>query len=156
MAGPSLLDTNMILRHVLDDLPDQSPRAHAPFARIERGERRVRTTDTVLFEAVYTLESFYRVPRAEIAAQLLDILRLPGVILPGKRLYRRVFELYVAHRRLSFADCFHTVMVERYGLASILSFDRDFDRVPGLVREEPAADGVTTRRERGDRARPAR
>jgi hypothetical protein len=28
-------------------------------------------------------------------------------------------------------------MVERYGLDSILSFDRDFDRVPDLVREEP-------------------
>ena len=99
----------------------------------------MRTTDTVLFEAAYTLESFYKVPRAEIAAQLLDILRLPGVILPGKRIYRRVFALYVQHRRLSFADCFHAALVERHGLDSILSFDKDFDRVPGLVREEPDA-----------------
>ena len=39
MAGLSLLETNPILRHVLDDLPDQSPRAHALVARIERGRR---------------------------------------------------------------------------------------------------------------------
>lgn len=30
-------------RYVPDDLPDQEPEAHALFARIERGERRVRT-----------------------------------------------------------------------------------------------------------------
>src|SRR5918995_1182659 len=107
MVGLSLLDTNPILRHVLDDLPDQSPQAHALFDRIERGERRVGATDTVIFECAYTPERFYPVPRPEIAANLLDILRLPGVILPGKRFYRRVFDLYVHDRRLSFADCFH-------------------------------------------------
>jgi predicted nucleic acid-binding protein len=139
MAGLSLLDTNIILRHVLDDLPDQSPKARALFGRIERGERRVRTADTVIFEAAYTLERFYKVPRAEIAQQLLDILRLPGIVLPGKRFYRRVFELYVGYPRLSFADCYHAILVERYGLEGILSFDRGFDRLADLTREEPEA-----------------
>jgi predicted nucleic acid-binding protein len=141
MAGLSFLDTNPILRHILDDLPDQSPRAHVLFDRIERDERRVRTTDTVIFESAYTLERFYKVPRPDIAANLLDILRLRGILLPGKRFYRRVFDLYVRHPRLSFADCFHAVMVERYGLDSIISFDRGFDRLSGLVREEPDANG---------------
>lgn len=58
MTDLSLLDTNLILRHVLDDLPDQSSRAHALFERIERGERRVRVTDTVIFEAAYNPERF--------------------------------------------------------------------------------------------------
>lgn len=58
-------------------------------------------------------------------------------MLPGKRSYHQVFELYIGERRLSFADCYHAVVVERYGLRGIVSFDRDFDRVPGLTREEP-------------------
>ena len=65
------------------------------------------------------------------------MLRLPGIILPGKRFYRRVFALYIRHPRLSFVDCYHAVMVERYRLDSILSFDQGFDRIPGLLREEP-------------------
>src|SRR6266516_7250784 len=107
MARLPLLDTNPILRHVLDDHPEHSPRAHALFARIEQGDERVQLTDTVIFEAAFTLERFYRIPRAEIFATLLDILGLPGIELPGKRAYRRVFELWVAQPRLSFPDRHH-------------------------------------------------
>jgi predicted nucleic acid-binding protein len=137
MAALALLDTNPILRHVLDDHSDHSPRAHALFERIEQGQERVRLTDAVVFEAVFTLERLYRVPRAPIETTLLDLLQLPGIALPGKRFYRRVFDLWVRQPRLSFADCYHAVLVGRLGLTGLISFDRDFDRVPGLVRREP-------------------
>ena len=62
---------------------------------------------------------------------------MPGVVLPGKRHLRRVFDLWVEQPRLSFADCYHAVLVERLGLAGIVSFDQDFDRLPGMNRTEP-------------------
>lgn len=137
MAAPTFLDTNPILRHVLDDHPDHSPKAHALFGRIERGEETVRTADTVIFEAVFTLQRFYRVPRPAIRAALLPILALPGVLLPGKSHLRRVFDLYVQHPGISFADCYHAVLAHRLGLHEILSFDHDFDRLPDIGRREP-------------------
>jgi predicted nucleic acid-binding protein len=133
----SLLDTNPILRHILADHADHSPRADALFAAIERGERWVRTTDTIIFEAAFTLEKVYKVPRPEIARALLTLLRPPGIVLAGKRQYRAVFALYIAHPRLSFADAFHAALAERLGLPSIITFDQYFDRVPGVTREEP-------------------
>ncbi len=136
-AGFPLLDTNPILRHILDDHSDHSPRAHAFFARIEGGEERVRTTDTVIFEVAFTLERFYKVPRAEIRDTLLDLLLLPGIELPGKRFYRQVFDLWVEHRRLSFADCYHAVLVDRLKLPAIVTFDGDFDTLPNIERREP-------------------
>lgn len=137
MAGLPLLDTNPILRHVLSDHADHSPRAHALFARIEAGEERLVLTDTVIFEAAFTLERFYKVPRATIRTVLLDVLQLPGLVLAGKQSYRQVFDLWVAQTRLSFADCYHAVLVQRRKLSAIVTFDRDFDRVPGLTRLEP-------------------
>lgn len=137
MPALVLLDTNPILRHVLDDHADHSPRAHALFERIEQGVERVRLTDTVVFEAVFTLERLYHIPRGEIGATIADLLQLPGIVLPGKRFYRQVFELWIQQQRLSFADCYHAVLVGRLGLAGILSFDRGFDRVTGLMRREP-------------------
>jgi predicted nucleic acid-binding protein len=137
MAGLPLLDTNPILRHVLDDHPDHSPRAHALFARIEQGEERVQTTDTVIFEAAFTLERFYKVPRNQIRETLLDLLQLPGIVLTGKRAYRLVLDLWVAQPRLSFADCYHAALVERLQLPAIITFDQDFDRVAGITRREP-------------------
>lgn len=137
MAGLPLLDTNPLLRHLLDDHPDHSPRCHALFARIERGEERVRTTDTAVFEAAFTLEKFYKVPRAGIRDALLDVLELPGIVLPGKRHYRRIFSLWVTQPGLSFADCYHAITVDRLSAPYIITFDRAFDRIPGLTRREP-------------------
>lgn len=132
-----LLDTNPILRHLLDDHPEHSSRAHNLFARIEAGEERVRTTDTVIFEAAFTLERFYKVPRLEIRETLLDLLQLPGIVLPGKRSYRRVFDLWVQHPRLSFADGYHAALAERLKLPAILTFERGFDSLPNIKRREP-------------------
>ncbi len=137
MADLSFLDTNIILRHILDDHAEHSPRAHAFVARVERGEETVRTADTVIFEAVFTLEKLYRIPRSAIREALLLFLALPGVILPGKSHFRPVFDLYVAHRGISFADCYHTVLATRLGISQVLTFDRDFDRLPGVTRREP-------------------
>ncbi len=137
MADPAFLDTNPILRHVLDDHADHSPRAHALFARIERGEETARTADTVVFETVFTLQRFYRVPRPAIRDAVLLILALPGVLLPGKSRFRRVFDLYVAHPGISFADCYHAVLAARLHLSEVLSFDHDFDRLPDITRREP-------------------
>ena len=135
MALP-LLDTNILLRHLCADHPVHSPRATAYLARVEQGELKVRTTDIVIFEAVYTLQRVYHQPKAAIREALLPLIELPGIVLPGKRRYRRIFDLYVG-LNLPFADAYHAVLVERLRLAEIVSFDRDFDRIPGVRRLEP-------------------
>jgi predicted nucleic acid-binding protein len=137
MAPIPFLDTNVLLRHLRQDVAHQSPRATAYLSRIERGELTVRTSDTVIFETVFTLERTYKQPRASIRAALLPVLRLPSIVLPGKRRLRQVFDLYIQYPKLSFADCYHVALVEGLRLSSIVSFDRDYDQVPGLTREEP-------------------
>lgn len=135
MALP-FLDTNVFLRHLLADNPEQSPRATAYFRRIEQGEIRVRTTDTVVFETAFTLQSYYRQPKANIRDSLLPLLELRGIVLPRKRRFRRAFDLY-AGLNLPFADAYHVTLMESLKLSEVVSFDRDFDRVPGIQRVEP-------------------
>ena len=133
----TFLDTNFLLRHVLQDHSDQSARATALIVAVERGQRTVRLADTVVFEAAYTLEKTYRVPRPTIRDALQPILDLPGIILPGKRLYHQVFDLYVREQGLSFADSYHVSLAIQLELPTILSFDRKVGRVPGISRAEP-------------------
>ncbi|MGH2586433.1 MAG: hypothetical protein ACRDJE_16080 [Dehalococcoidia bacterium] len=66
MAGSPFLNTNVILRHLTQDSSDLSPRATTLMQRIVAGEVVVRTTDTVVFETVFTLQSFYRLGRPQI------------------------------------------------------------------------------------------
>ena len=136
MGLPSFLDANIFLRHLRQDHPDFSPRATAYLARVERGELKVRTADTVIFETVFTLQRAYRQPKAAIRDTFLPLIELPGIILPGKRRYRKVFTYYV-DANISFADAYHAVMMEGLKLKEIVSFDRDFDRIPTIRRVEP-------------------
>jgi predicted nucleic acid-binding protein len=136
MAIP-FLDTNILLRHLLQDHPEQSPKATAYLARIENGEVRVRVAETVIFETVFTLQRQYGQSKAAIRDDLLPLIELPGIVLPGKRRLRQVFDLYV-ELDLPFVDAYHAVLMKQLKLAEIVTFDKQFDRVSGIERVEPA------------------
>ena len=132
------LDTNVIIRYLTKDNPDQSSRALAFLKRVETGEVGVTTCEGVLVEAVQVLSSkrLYALPRQEVAAALADVLGLRGFLLPEKQVYLRALDLY-ASSSVDFVDALSVSHMERAGLQTIVSFDRDFDHFQGLSREEP-------------------
>ena len=132
----AFLDTNVLLRHLVGDHEVHSPRATALMHRIERGEVRVRIAETVIFETVYGLARIYRQPKDKIRDGLLALLELSSLMLPSKPTIRRAFDFYV-DLNMQFADAYHAALMERLKVSQILSFDRDFDKVPGLERIEP-------------------
>ena len=136
MPPLAFLDTNVILRHLLGDNEELSPRATAFIERVDRGEVRVYTSDAVISEVVFTLERSYRQPKPLIRQGLQKLLALPGLVLPGKQRIRRVLDLYV-DLNLPYLDAHHVVLMEQLGLTEIVSFDHHFDRVPGILRAEP-------------------
>jgi uncharacterized protein len=135
------LETNIFLRHLRGDHPDFSPRATALLQRIEQGSLKVRTADTVIFETVFTLERVYKQSKEAIRNAFLPLIELPGIILPGKRRVRRVFAYYI-EKNISFADAYHAVLTESFGLEQIVSFDRDFNRISSITRVEPDSEGM--------------
>lgn len=130
------IDTNIFLRHLLQDHPIHSPKASAFLKKIENGEIRVRTNDIVIFEVVFTLDRSYKKSKNDIQEAFLPLVLLPGIVLPGKRKFKRVFELY-STLNLPFADAYHAVLMEQTKLGQIVTFDHEFDRIPGIVRIEP-------------------
>jgi len=136
-----LLETNIFLRHLRGDHPDFSPRATALLQRIEQGSLKVRTADTVIFETVFTLERVYKQSKEAIRNAFLPLIELTGIILPGKRRVRRVYAYYI-EKNIYFADAYHAVLTESFGLEQIVSFDRDFNRIASITRVEPDAEGM--------------
>lgn len=132
----SFLDTNVLVRHLTQDNARHSPRASAFMREIALGHQRVRLADTVIFETVFLLERSYKHPKAQIRANVLPLLSLPGIVLPDKERFRRVFDHYV-NLNVSFADAYHAVLMEDEGITDIVTFDREFDRVPRIKRIEP-------------------
>jgi predicted nucleic acid-binding protein len=135
----ALLDANVILRYVTQDNADQSWRAHALFQQLEAGGLSLTTTESVLVEVVQVLSSraLYNLSRDEVRTHLSAVLALRGLKLPYKRVYLRALEVYVAYPRLDFVDALNVAHAERAKTMTIVSFDRDYDRVPGINRTEP-------------------
>jgi predicted nucleic acid-binding protein len=135
----ALLDANVILRHITRDNPDWSPRAYALLEQLESGMRSLTITEAVIVEVVHVLASktLYTLPREEIRRHLSAILSLRGLRMTHKATYPRALDLYVTHRRLSSVDALDVAHLERLKTPEIVSFDRDYDRVPGVRRHEP-------------------
>jgi|SRR5579884_1249543 len=132
------LDTNVFLRHFLNDDPDKSRAARELFRSIERGSVTAWTTSLVIAEIVLVLSNakIYGVDRATIRDLLLPILSLPHLKLDHKRVYPRVFEHYVTYS-VDYVDAYHAALVEHHGQDEVMSFDRDFDLIAGIHRREP-------------------
>lgn len=130
------LDTNILLRFLTKDDERKAQQALNLLLRIERGEVKVITSALVIFETIYTLQSFYRVPRRIIKEQILSIISLRSLHLPDKSLYHRAFDLYIT-KNISFADAYNAVYMQAEEITHIYSWDRDFDKIDGITRLEP-------------------
>ncbi|MFN0071256.1 MAG: PIN domain-containing protein [Chloroflexota bacterium] len=129
------LDTSVIIRHLTQDHPEHSMRARQIFLQVERGDLVVMTCEGVLVEVVQVLSSprLYHLARLEICRLLSQLLSLPGLKLSNKRAYLQALERYAAST-LDFVDCLEVAHMERLRIDTIVSFDRDFDKIAGVTR----------------------
>lgn len=132
------VDTNVFLRYLVVDLPDQSPRAIELFLAIEQGQQEIQTSHAVVLEVVFTLQKFYCLSLAEVRDQFLPVIHLPGVRVAQKDLFEPAFDLAIS-KNVDFQDAFNAIIMQSLDLAEIYSFDRHFDRIDGITRLEPGA-----------------
>ena len=128
----AFIDTNVLVRHLTGDPPDQAARA----SRYLRAERGLFLVDLVVAETVYVLESFYDVPRAQIAEAVRSLLALTSVVAVDPAVLLRAVEVYELDR-LDFAEAYLVACAESTGVGRVASFDRSVDRVGTVVRVEP-------------------
>jgi predicted nucleic-acid-binding protein len=101
-----------------------------------RQEPGLLLTDIVGAETVFVLESYYRAPRASIAAAVRSLLALSSVSVVDSAVLLRAIEVYEVDR-LDFAEAYLVACAESTGVGRIASFDRDIDRVGTVERVEP-------------------
>ena len=133
------LDTNVILRYLTRDDEAKAQACYELLQQAKLGEEELFTSEAVITEVAYVLSSPrapYRLGHEEIRARLLPILTLRGVRLPQKRVYVRALDIYASAPFLDFEDALSVAHMERQGITEIVSYDRGFDRIPGLQRAE--------------------
>lgn len=133
---PCFMDTNILLRYFTRDDEEKAQRVLQLLLRVERGEEKAITSSLVIFETVFTLQKFYKVSRMHIKDLILPLIALKGLQLPDKHIYQRAFDLYIS-KNISFADAYNAAYMIAKGVSHVYSWDRDFDKIDGIIRQEP-------------------
>jgi len=137
MSDP-FVDTDVLIRLLTGDDPVKQAAATALFERVEAGELTLLAPDTVIADAVFVLSSrrLYNLPRQEVQQLLTTLLRLPRFRVRNRRALLRALEIY-GGSNLDFGDALIVAAMHEAGSEAVFSFDRDFDRLPGISRIEP-------------------
>jgi predicted nucleic-acid-binding protein len=125
-------DTNVLVRHLTGDPPEQASRA----TDFLRDAEALVLADVIFAEAVYVLESFYELERDQVAELMRAVIGFPAIIVLDASVLLRALEVYET-QRIDFAEAYLVACAEASGVGAVASFDRSIDRVATVRRVEP-------------------
>src|SRR5215203_728968 len=117
------IDTNVLLRMLLDDDPDHSPRA-VRFLKHASASESVVINPVVLAEATWTLARTYKSPRQEIAERIAGILETSRFEVMFADAAERAVEEYRSGRA-EYADYLLAHINAEFGCRTTFTFDQD-------------------------------
>lgn len=124
------LDTNIILRLILQDVPEQCLRIVDLMMR--HGVVYV-VANLAITEVVFTLQKRYAWPRQEIVKMLKTVLEEFEMDF-DREMMDLVFPLYLKYPSLSFNDCCLAVRAELDGVGPLWTFDKDLAKKTDMAK----------------------
>jgi len=115
------LDTNAVLRLILNDVPEQ---AAAVAALVNDPQRVYMVDDLAVVEVEYALRTHYSFSREQVQETLGNFLVHPSIHANTTAL-QRAFGLYLAHPQLSFTDCCLAAHAEADDAKPLWTFDQN-------------------------------
>ena len=136
MTSIPAIDANIILRFLTNDDPGKAHACAELLEEVERNQKQVRLPDLVLADIIWTLEKYYRQPKARIADMMVPIISLKGLRCSNKETVLDALRVYVDHN-VDWTDAFVAAQLLATKAPAIYSYDRDFNRIQGISRIEP-------------------
>jgi uncharacterized protein len=132
-------DTNLFLRFLTKDVPEQSEAVRQLLLKAARGDISLITTSMVIAEIIWTLESFYKETREDIQQMVLSFLNTPGLTVDNEELVIRALRWYV-DKNIDFIDAYHAAWMEIREITTICTLDvKHFSRLESLTVLSPEA-----------------
>jgi len=131
----ALLDTNVIVRFLVSDKSPKYQNLYSFFEALENGSMMVELKLIVLFQLIFVLKSFYKVPKEQIANGVTDLIKYKGISIKNKSVIRRMLEIW-RNNNLDIVDCYLIASMEGDTQNLLYSYDHDFDKF-NINRKEP-------------------
>lgn len=130
------IDTNIFLRYLTADDAKKYERCRDLFKKAASGKVVLVTSGLVIAELVWTLLSFYKLSKTEVVEKVSLIVGFDGFLIPDKDMLAESLVLY-GRKNIDFIDAYNAIFMRHHKLASICSYDEDFDIIEDIAREEP-------------------
>ena len=130
------VDTNIFLRYLTKDDPSRYEKCKEMFKKAMKGEIAITTSAMVIAELVWTLLSYYKVPKAEVVEKVTVIVGTKNLSIPDKHIVADALVLY-ARKNIDFIDAYNAIFMRYHGLCEIYSYDEDFELIEDIQRQEP-------------------
>lgn len=128
-----LIDTNVVLRYLLGDHPEFSPKAEAFMFDVSKGVKKAEILDVVIVECIYVMEKYYEIPKTEIVEKLSGILNFSGIVNPDRSEILEALLKY-ENSNIDIVDC---ILAARSSPEKVvISFDKDMKKLKA-VSETP-------------------
>lgn len=132
MDDPVFVDTNVFLRFFVRDVEPFYIKARDLFEKAEKGTIKLETSDLVIAEIVWVLESYYAFSRAEIQRVFDTILEARNIKVANQSRITEAVRHYAAGK-IDFIDAYNIAYMKAKNYAKIATFDmKHFKNVEGL------------------------
>ena len=127
-----LIDTNVLLRYLLDDHPGFSPKAKAFMLKVSEDQKKAEILAVVIVECVYVMEKYYKIPKIEIVDTLSRILNFAGIVNPDRAKTLEALLKY-GSTNTNIVDC----MLAAHSSPSkiVISFDEDLEKLKAVCEK---------------------
>ena len=133
----AFVDTNLFIRYLTNDDPEKADRVSQLLDEAAAGKVTLVTTEMVLAEVVWVLESSYGLGNAEVSPLMRGILSTPGLQVINGSVVARAVEIYES-QNVDFVDGYVAAVMERDQIDEVYSFDRKhISRLKNVRRKEP-------------------
>jgi predicted nucleic-acid-binding protein len=134
VGGPQViaLDTNVLVRFLVEDDPGQGRRAKALLQKAVDSSAPCLVSDVVLCELVWVLQTSYKLDRKEIGQVLERLLRAQHLTYSAADRLSRAAGAYGSGRG-DYADYLIRELAREAGCEAVATFDRALLREPGFI-----------------------
>ena len=123
----SLLDTNVIVRFLTGDTDEKFRGVYDFFQDIEQGKISVELTLIVLFQTIFVLKSYYRVPKGKIVKAMKGLLKLKGLKIIQKKTVVSMMDIWDSNN-IEIVDAYLVACLEKDSRRILYSYDTDCDK----------------------------
>jgi predicted nucleic-acid-binding protein len=125
------LDTNVLVRWILDDEPRQAARVQRLFEKVREQQLPLFVPSTVMLELEWVLRSRYEFDKSTVLGTFNALLETQELEFQDEPALERALSLY-RQGSADFADCLHAGQCGSAGRAPMITFDETAARLPSV------------------------